>query len=232
MRWRKQSAMVALLMLVWIPAGRGAETSVVDLALVLAVDASASITGGVLDFQLRGHAAAFRDPQVADAISAGPHGAIAATLVQWAGPHTLETLVPWKRVANADDAANFAQAIIERPRPLRDGSTAIGSAIDDAHRLFENSGFDATRKILDLSSNGFSNSGLEVARARDRAIAADITINALVILDEYDWLVAYFEESVIGGPGAFVHTAEDGASFAEALLRKLIKEIAALPEAR
>jgi hypothetical protein len=39
----------------------------------------------------------------------------------------------------------------------------------------------------------------------------------------------YYQDSVIGGPGAFVVTAKDFETFGEAILKKLITEIAAKP---
>jgi hypothetical protein len=108
---------------------------------------------------------------------------------------------------------------------VRDGSTALGGAILAALPLFEGNGFEGTRRVVDLVSNGFSNSGPPVETARDAAAAEGVTVNGLAILDEFDWLEAYFAESVIGGPGAFVRTAETRASFAEAILFKMIDEI-------
>jgi hypothetical protein len=201
----------------------------VDLELVLAVDASGSITTGALEFQLRGHAAAFRDPQVADALTVGGNRAIAVTLVQWAGPNTLETVVPWTRIADPVDAKRFADSIADMTRPPRDGSTAMGSAIDRAVDLFDGNGFTAPRRVIDICSNGFSNAGVDVSGARDRAVARGVTVNALAILDEYDWLEEYYVESVIGGPFAFVRTAESRDSFANAILHKLVEEISGVP---
>ena len=201
----------------------------VDLELVLAVDASGSITTGALEFQLRGHAAAFRDPQVAGALTVGGNRAIAVTLVQWAGPNTLETVVPWTRIADPADAKRFADSIADMTRPPRDGSTAMGSAIDRAVDLFDGNGFTAPRRVIDICSNGFSNAGVDVSGARDRAVARGVTVNALAILDEYDWLEEYYVESVIGGPFAFVRTAESRDSFANAILHKLVEEISGVP---
>jgi Ca-activated chloride channel family protein len=201
----------------------------VDLELVLAVDASGSISTGALEFQLRGHAAAFRDPQIADALTVGGNRAIAVTLVQWAGPNTLETVVPWTRIGDQADAKRFADSIADMIRPPRDGSTAMGSAIDRAVDLFADSGFTAPRRVIDICSNGFSNAGVDVSGARDRAVKHGVTINALAILDEYDWLEEYYVESVIGGPFAFVRTAEGRESFANAILHKLVEEISGLP---
>ena len=200
----------------------------VDLELVLAVDGSASISGGVMAFQLRGHAAALRDPAVASAIAAGPHRAIAVMLLRYAGPGEVEMLLPWTRLGTAQDLARFADRLEAVPAS-EGGSTALGSAIEAAVPLFPANGFDGTRKVLDLVGNGFSNAGPPVEPARDAAVAAGITVNGLAILDEYEWLDAYYAQSVIGGPGAFVRTAVSRESFAEAILYKLIDEIVQAP---
>lgn len=207
------------------PVGKVPEGRAVDLQLVLAVDSSASISSDALEFQLRGHAEAFRNPAVTQAIVGGPAGAIAVTLVIWDSPGSVATVVPWRVIASAADAAAFADAILAAERREGAGSTAIGSAIDQIVPLFGVGGFRSSRMTIDLCSNGFSNSGVDPAEARDRAAAAGATINALAILDEYPWLEEYYLESVIGGPGAFVKTAEDRESFAQALLGKLVQEI-------
>ncbi|WP_343718410.1 DUF1194 domain-containing protein [Inquilinus sp.] len=201
------------------------EKQPVDLELVLLVDASASITSGALEFQLRGHAAAFRDDKVKAAIAAGPRSGIAVTVARFDGPRSLKVLLPWRRLASAADADAFAEAVLAAPAGAEAGSTAIGSAVLDALDLFKDSGFDSPRQTIDIVSNGFSNAGLDPTLARDAAEAAHVTVNALVILDEYDWLEGYYRQQVIGGIGAFVRTAEGRDSFIQALIAKLIDEI-------
>jgi Ca-activated chloride channel homolog len=201
----------------------------VDLALVLLVDASGSISDGGWTFQLRGHATAFRDPRLAAAIEAGATGRIAVTLAAFAGPRSLRRLVPWSVIGPSGTTEAFADRIEASPVDGRGGATAIGSAIEGAIDLFDDAPASA-RRTIDISANGFSNAGIDPEVARDRAVAAGVTINALVIVDEYDWLEAYFADAVIGGPGAFVKTAEDRESFAEAIFQKLLAEIAAVPE--
>lgn len=197
----------------------------VDLELVLLVDASASITTGALDFQLRGHAAAFRDDKVKAAIAAGPLGGIAVTLARFDGPHSLKVLLPWRRLAGGADADAFAEAVLAAPAGEEAGSTAIGSAVLDSLELFDGNGFDGPRRTVDIVSNGFSNAGPDPALARDAAEKAGVTVNALVILDEFDWLENYYRQSVIGGIGAFVLTAEGRDTFVQALIAKLVEEI-------
>lgn len=203
-----------------------AERRPVDLMLVLAVDGSASISRDALDFQLRGHAAAFRDPRVAAAIARGGHGRVAVTLVQFAGPDTLAALVPWRLVAGAEDCAAMADSIDAAPGVAMGGSTAIGSAIVAAVALIERAPFAAVRRKIDIVSNGFNNAGIDPLSARAYAAAAGVTVNALAILDEYDWLESYYADSVIAGEGAFVRTAAGPGDFAAAFLDKLMAEIA------
>jgi hypothetical protein len=69
--------------------------------------------------------------------------------------------------------------------------------------------------------------------ARDLAVKAGITVNALAILQDgrlgphgRPWLVETYEREVIGGFGAFVIPAQTRADFARALRQKLIQEIA------
>ncbi|MBP2306895.1 DUF1194 domain-containing protein [Azospirillum melinis] len=196
------------------------------VALVLALDGSASITTGDLEFQLQGHAAAFRDPAVADALaSAGAR----VTLAAYSGPNSLHVLIPWTALDKPEDAGRFADCIDALPRGFQGDSTAIGSAIVEAAKLFDRGG-KAPRQVIDLVSNGFSNAGIEPADARDRVTKRGIVVNGLAILDEFPWLEEYFEESVIGGPGSFVKSALDKDSFVAALRQKLILEMVALPD--
>ena len=199
----------------------------VALELVLLVDGSASITVGDLEFQLRGHAAAFADPEVAEALAAR---GVAVTLAVFSGPKTLRVLVPWTVISSAEDSGAFADRILAAPRDARTDSTAIGSAIEEAAKLFGTGGVHSERQVIDLVANGFSNAGLDPAQARDRAAARGITINALAILDEFPWLEEYFAETVIGGANCFTKSAFDRDSFVEALRQKLVTEVAALPQ--
>lgn len=196
------------------------------VALVLALDGSASITTGDLEFQLQGHAAAFRDPAVADALASAD---ALVTLAAYSGPNSLRVLIPWTRLAKPEDAGRLAERIDALPRGFQGDSTAIGSAIIEAAKLFDRGG-KAPRQVIDLVSNGFSNGGVEPAEARDRVTRRGIIVNGLAILDEFPWLEEYFEENVIGGPGSFVKSAMDKDSFVAALRQKLILEMVALPD--
>ena len=66
-----------------------------------------------------------------------------------------------------------------------------------------------------------------MAPVRGRLIAKGITINGLPIeRGGRAGITDYYEQWVIGGPGAFTITVEDRSQFAEAIRRKLVLEIA------
>jgi hypothetical protein len=198
----------------------------VDLQLVLAVDASGSVDQHRFELQKRGYVAAFRHARVLHAIRSGPQQAIAVTMMQWTGPLLQVQTVEWTRIADARAAGAFADAIESTPRRLFGGGTSISGAIDHSLTLFPQSPFRAPRRVIDISGDGSNNRGRSVTQARDEAVAAGAGINGLPILALEPGLDLYYRDSVIGGPGAFLVVAKDYESFADAILKKLITEIA------
>ena len=197
-----------------------------DLQLVLAVDASGSVDQYRFELQKRGYVEAFRHARVLQAIRSGPNQAIAVTMVQWTGPTMQMQVVEWTLVGDEESAATFAAAIERVPRQLFSGGTSISGAIDYAMTLFPKSPFRAPRRVIDVSGDGSNNRGRSVTLARDEAVDAGVVINGLPILALEPDLGRYYQNSVIGGPGAFVVTAKDFETFGEAILKKLIAEIA------
>jgi hypothetical protein len=200
----------------------------VDLALVLAVDVSASIDAKRYDLQRQGLANAFANDAVIGAIASGEHQRIAVTVVEWSGPTNQKQVIPWTLVGDASSAHAFGSAIAESPRAFAD-FTSISGAIDYSVGLFAKSGVEPTRKVIDVSGDGSNNSGAPAAAAREAAVANGVTINGLAILASEPKLESYYEENVMGGDGAFVIVAQDFEAFSHAMLSKLIREIAAVP---
>ena len=198
----------------------------VDLELVLAVDTSGSVDAVRFDLQKRGYVAAFRHAQVLQAIRSGPNQAIAVTMMQWTGPALHVQVAGWTRIGSEESAAAFAAAIEAAPRALFGGGTSISGAIDYGSSLFAANPFHAGRRVIDVSGDGSNNRGRPAAVARDEAVAAGIAINGLPILALEPDLDRYYHDNVISGPGAFVIPAQDYETFAEAVLKKLITEIA------
>lgn len=199
----------------------------VDLLLVLAVDASGSVDERRFELQKQGYVAAFRDPRVLQAIQSGAAQAIAVTMVQWTGPSLQLQVLPWTVITDAPTAHAFAAAIAATPRRLFSGGTSISGAIDYAVPLLLASPFKGARRVIDISGDGSNNRGRPVASARDDAVRAGIIINGLPILALEPDLDRHYLDHVIGGPGAFVIVAENYEAFADAIIKKLIREMAA-----
>ena len=221
--------LLSLLLALAALAAPAARAEPVDVELVLAVDCSGSIDNDEFALQIRGYAQALTHPSVLRAIQSGSVGAIAVTYVQWSGPFIQNQVVGWTVIKDEKSAAAFATALTSAPRRIFGGGTSLSGAIYYSISLFPASGFEAARRTIDVSGDGVNNSGRRPTEARDEAVRAGITINGLPILTDFPTLDRYYEENVIGGPGAFVMPAKDFASFAQAILDKLIREVAEVP---
>jgi hypothetical protein len=206
--------------------GPAAAQAVVDLQLVLAVDASGSVSEQRFELQKQGYVAAFRNPRLLAAIRAGTTQSIAVTMVQWTGPTLQIQVVPWMRIGDEASMRAVADAIEKAPRQLFGGGTSISGAIDHAMTLFPRTPLQGARRVIDISGDGANNRGRPVTDARDDAVRAGIGINGLPILAIEPDLDRYYLNSVIGGPGAFMVAAQSYETFAEAILKKLVIEIA------
>jgi hypothetical protein len=219
----------AVLLLAAVLAGAGplrAQGQAVDLELILAVDCSRSIDDAEFALQVQGYAAAFRHSSVIQAIQSGARRSIAVTYVQWAGPFLQNQAVAWTLINDGESALEFADRFQAAPRAFYGGGTSLSGVIDYAKTLFPRSGYSGRRRVIDISGDGINNSGRMATSARDDAVREGITINGLAILTEVGGLDNYFRENIMGGEGAFVLAAEDFASFAQAILNKLVREIA------
>ena len=207
-------------------AGEGAAQTQVDLQLVLAVDASGSVNQRRFELQKQGYAEAFRSQQVLNAIRSGPSQSIAVTMVQWTGYRMQIHAVPWAVIRDEASAGAFADAIAAMPRQLFGGGTSISGAIDHGVALLSASPFKALRRVIDVSGDGPNITGRAVTQARDEAVQAGIVINGLPIVSIEPYLDRYYFDNVIGGPGSFMIGADSYETFAGAIQRKLVLEIA------
>lgn len=211
----------------------GAQQSV-DLELVLLADASRSIDDTEIRFQRRGYASAITHPDVLSAIGFGFLRKIAVTYVEWGDETSQDVVVPWTIIDGPESAARFAEDLMAAPRRAY-GPNSIGSAIAIAHALIDGNGIAGTRRVIDFSGDSaYTQGGVSVIEARARALDAGIIINGLAILCRtcetgrpggYD-LESAFRTMITGGPGSFVVTADNRQSFATAVRRKMILEIA------
>lgn len=198
----------------------------VSLALVLAVDASGSVDNRRFELQKRGYAAAFRSPQVLNAIRSLGTPSMAVSMMQWTGPRLHVVVVDWTLVEDEASIGALADAIDAAPRQLFGGGTSISGAIDFSRLLLAQCPCHPARRVIDVSGDGSNNTGRPVTQARDEAVHDGVGINGLPILTLEPSLDRYYYDNVIGGPGAFVIPAENYDTFADAILKKLITEIA------
>ena len=196
----------------------------VSIELVLAVDSSASVNDDEYALQMNGIAAALEHPHNLAAIAALPEG-LALTVMIWSGGHLTHQVVPWVHLTDEASILEFAAAARSAPRTRIGNLTAIGYAIEEAVNLIEGNAFEGRYRRIDVSGDGRSNSGTQPWILRDWAVARGYTINGLAILDGDSGLGEYYADNVIGGPGAFVLTARSFDDFAEAMARKLGREL-------
>ncbi len=196
----------------------------VDLALVLAVDVSESVDAQEYELQHEGIARAFETAQLADAVKAGPHGAIEVLVLEWSDPDQQVITVDWTRIDSLKSAAAFA-AKVRASQRSSSGLTAIGNALLAASAAFRRLPDEATRHVIDLSGDGMANVGPPPQQVRDVLVAQGVTINGLAILKTEPWLDQYYDLNVIGGAGSFLLQVEDFQSFVTAMQNKLLTEI-------
>ncbi|MGQ0674692.1 MAG: DUF1194 domain-containing protein [Rhodospirillales bacterium] len=228
---------LALLALAFAAPAVQAQKIQVDLELVIAVDVSGSIDPVEAQMQRQGYYAAFTNAKVINAIKTGPNGRIGMAYMEWAGSHYQRTVIEWTLIDGAEAARQFVARLADVP-PTTQRWTSISGAIDYGVRLLRESPFDGARKVIDVSGDGTNNNGRSVIAARDEAVAQGIVINGLPIVNERPtaWggmpernLDTYYESHVIGGPGSFMVVADGFEKFGDAILSKLIQEIAGAP---
>jgi len=205
----------------------------VDAEIILAVDVSYSMDPDEQALQREGYMAALTSREFLQALRQGNHGRVAMTYFEWAGMHHQQIIVPWRLIDGPESADGFA-ADIGRARYTRASRTSISGALLFAAPLFEGSGFHGMRRVVDVSGDGVNNNGPLIVPTRDDVLAKGITINGLPILlkrptmsmIDIENLDVYYEDCVIGGPGAFVIPIKERDQFKEAIRTKLVLEMA------
>ncbi len=212
----------------------------VDVELVIAVDVSYSMDPDEQALQREGYVLALTSKEFLHALRQGPHGKIAITYFEWAGQSDQKIIMPW-RLIDGPEAADAVAAELTRAPYRRASRTSISGGLRFAKPLFDDSGYKGLRRVIDVSGDGANNSGPLVVPTRDDVLAAGITINGLPIMlkrpyvgtMDIDNLDVYYEDCVIGGPGAFVIPIREREKFIEATRTKLVLEIAGRqPEAK
>ncbi len=217
-------------------ADAGAPAGIVDLRIILSVDASGSIDPRELRLQLGGLAAAVRAPEVQDAVRAGPSGAILAAMLIWSDASYPKYRTGWLRLSDPASFEAFAREI-ESYRVLAPGvpalgggGTNIGDALAYALNMLDAEPTRAVRDVIDVSGDGpetepWVKGAMRLPQARALARARGVTVNGLAIENEVANLRLYYEKALITGPGAFVEVARGFDDYREAMVRKLLREL-------
>ena len=211
----------------------------VDVELILAVDVSYSMDMDELAVQREGYAQAIASKEFMQVLKSLPNGKIAITYFEWAASNDQKIIIPWRVIDGPETADAVADDILKTPI-RRASRTSISGAIYFAMPLFDESPYKGLRRVIDISGDGPNNNGAPVTPARDEALSKGIVINGLPIMvkepsystmdiDNLDW---YYEDCVIGGPGAFVVAIKDREKFKEAIHTKLIQEVASRTSAK
>src|SRR5271166_1051353 len=137
---RSNAHVLGLAVSIWAVA---ASAHAAALAIVMAIDVSASVTADSYILQRDGIAHAFEDPRLIEAISGLPDG-IEALVLEWSDPDSVAVTVGWTRVTDRRGATAFAAAVHAATRSSR-GLTAIGSALAAAATQFDRLPQPATR---------------------------------------------------------------------------------------
>jgi hypothetical protein len=212
----------------------------VDVELVIAVDVSYSMDPDEQALQREGYILALTSKEFLQALRQGANGKIAITYFEWAGQFDQKIVMPW-RLIDGPEAADAVAAEIARAPYRRASRTSISGALRFAKPLFDDSGYKGLRRVIDVSGDGTNNAGPLIVPTRDDVLAGGITINGLPIMlkrpyvgtMDIEELDIYYEDCVIGGPGAFVVPIREREKFIEATRTKLVLEIAGRqPEAQ
>jgi hypothetical protein len=205
----------------------------VDVELVIAVDVSYSMDPDEQALQREGYILALTSKEFLQALRQGANGRIAVTYFEWAGQSDQKIVMPW-RLIDGPEAADAVAAEIARAPYRRASRTSISGALRFAKPLFDDSGYKGLRRVIDVSGDGANNAGPLIVPTREDVLAAGITINGLPIMlkrpnagsIDIENLDIYYEDCVIGGPGAFVVPIREREKFIEATRTKLVLEIA------
>lgn len=217
----------------------------VDTELLLLIDISGSVSDSEFDLMMGGYEAAFRSQTVIDAIGSGNEGSIAVGVAFWSGRSQQTFAVNYTKVSDAASGNAFADAIAtaSQSRPFR-GRTGVAAALEFGALSFGtetggavDNGFTSAFQVIDISGDGEDNDSLtsggrtrpqQLRFTSDQAIANGVDlINGLPIGNSS--LDTYYQQNIIGGSiggtAAFTQRATGFASFEEALVKKLQREI-------
>lgn len=207
-------------------------------ALALGLDVSGSVDQREYWLQREGLATALTSPAVRDILLARQNAPTAIAVFEWSGPTHQILVQPWVHITDEMALDTLVADLRSAPRITGNLTTAIGSAMLYGVGLLDQRP-ECAKRTLDISGDGPANTGPRPQDLHADNIPADVTVNALVIGDgdlfgrdarlaDIKELSAYFNAYVIRGAGAFVETALGFEDYANAMERKLLRELQSL----
>ncbi len=195
-----------------------------SLALVLAMDASKSMSSADFKLAFHGTAAALRSEEVQNAILA-QSSPVALIAFEWSGQNHQQIVHEWTLLHSREDIDEFASSLENHERGGVGQKTGLGSALAFSYDVLEEWP-NCNRNVIDVSSDGYSSDGMTPAEFYARNPPGEVTVNALVIggdTNSYIW--RYFRDEVLHGPGAFGLAISDFEDYPRAIKEKLLREL-------
>lgn len=194
------------------------------LALLLAIDVSASIDEDEYRLQRDGLARALNAPDIREAILTGAPGSVALGIFEWSGRYQQTVMLDWTLIDSAAALDRVVGDVASYRRSWRDYPTAVGYALGYAAGLFAKAPA-CDRQVLDISGDGLNNEGFRPHSAYTNFPLDNITVNGLVIEGVEPGIVEFYQTEVLRGPGAFLEIAPGFEDFEAAMARKLFREV-------
>ena len=219
-------------MLFSIAFGSGTFAQTCHTALVLALDTSDSVDAHKADLQRRGLADALRDPAVQAAIAPGADIGAFLMVFEWNDPDSQRVLAPWTFLTSPTEINAFATNLELDHADRISGQTGIGAAMRFAANAHGQVAV-CDRRLIDISGDGPGNTGEPPSSVKGSGVLADIIVNGLVIRNpDFDSAqppgrdpLPFYHGHIKHGPGSFVMVIDDFDDYAEAIRKKLLREL-------
>jgi hypothetical protein len=209
------------------------------LALALALDVSGSVDQTEYVLQMNGVAEALGDAEVQAALFAMPDVPVAMAIFEWSSSSYQRVIQDWVLLSTPADIDALRARLLGWSRQVAPEATGLGAALEFGAGLMRR-GPACWDQTLDVSGDGKNNDWPIPQRLRNEGRLGTMTVNALVVAREFlstedmtpngvAELSAYFQARIIHGPAAFVEVALGYEDYADAMRRKLLRELSTMP---
>ncbi|WP_120633225.1 DUF1194 domain-containing protein [Ruegeria sp. EL01] len=200
------------------------------LALALALDISVSVDEFEDTLQRQGLAAALIAPEVQEAFFASPMP-VALAVYEWGGRSNQHVILDWLLIDDVGDLLAASSRISQSARSDIGSATAMGYALAFGATLMQKAP-ECLFQTIDLSGDGSNNDGYGPQIAYRHFPFENTVVNGLVInaadFEGELFLIPFFENNVLHGPGAFLEVAQGFEDFERAMRKKLERELKGL----